>query len=49
MYSKNAMPHEIRMMAKSPNDSNHLNSRILRWPYQARVIKEFESNSKPIV
>ena len=48
-YSKKAIPQLIRMIAKSPIPANLFDSLNFKCPYHAKVIKMFESTSKPMV
>ena len=48
-YSKRAIPQLIRMITNRGSASNHLNSRIFKWPYHAKVIKTLEMTSIPMV
>lgn len=48
-YSKNAIPQLISTMAAIPRVSNHFISLSFKWPYQAKVIKVFDSINNPMV
>ena len=49
IYSKNAIPQLIRIIAISGKVSNHLNSFIFKCPYQASVINTLEITSNVMV